>query len=173
MTFGPFYQLFPEIASEETRTITFFNDDEEEETYYLADAYCTIPDCDCRRVFFNVLHKSSSQPVTVITWGWENRKFYEQCFPGVGKDMMDHLVGVNFNMGSPRCDGDERFLDVVKELVKTNDYSQRIKRHYKLYKEALKTLSFVSTPARVEKIGRNELCPCGSGKKYKKCCLGK
>lgn len=23
------------------------------------------------------------------------------------------------------------------------------------------------------KIGRNELCPCGSGKKYKRCCLGK
>jgi SWIM/SEC-C metal-binding protein len=22
----------------------------------------------------------------------------------------------------------------------------------------------------VEKIGRNEPCPCGSGKKYKKCC---
>jgi len=25
----------------------------------------------------------------------------------------------------------------------------------------------------VTKIGRNEPCPCGSGKKYKKCCLGK
>ncbi len=24
-----------------------------------------------------------------------------------------------------------------------------------------------------EKIGRNDSCPCGSGKKYKKCCLGK
>ena len=23
------------------------------------------------------------------------------------------------------------------------------------------------------KIGRNELCPCGSGKKYKKCCIKK
>lgn len=23
------------------------------------------------------------------------------------------------------------------------------------------------------KIGRNDLCPCGSGKKYKKCCMGK
>jgi hypothetical protein len=23
------------------------------------------------------------------------------------------------------------------------------------------------------KIGRNEPCPCGSGKKYKKCCLDK
>lgn len=28
------------------------------------------------------------------------------------------------------------------------------------------------TPIKVEnKIGRNDLCPCGSGKKYKKCCL--
>lgn len=23
------------------------------------------------------------------------------------------------------------------------------------------------------KIGRNEPCPCGSGKKFKKCCMGK
>jgi preprotein translocase subunit SecA len=23
------------------------------------------------------------------------------------------------------------------------------------------------------KIGRNSLCPCGSGKKFKKCCIGK
>ncbi len=27
-----------------------------------------------------------------------------------------------------------------------------------------------ATPKRVNKIGRNELCPCGSGKKYKQCC---
>jgi hypothetical protein len=27
-----------------------------------------------------------------------------------------------------------------------------------------------SEPVRVTKIGRNEPCPCGSGKKYKKCC---
>lgn len=26
---------------------------------------------------------------------------------------------------------------------------------------------------RNAKVGRNDLCPCGSGKKYKKCCLGK
>ncbi|HMU88616.1 MAG TPA: SEC-C metal-binding domain-containing protein [Agitococcus sp.] len=27
-----------------------------------------------------------------------------------------------------------------------------------------------SEPVRVEKIGRNDPCLCGSGKKYKKCC---
>jgi len=25
-------------------------------------------------------------------------------------------------------------------------------------------------PILAEKVGRNEYCPCGSGKKYKKCC---
>jgi SEC-C motif-containing protein len=25
-------------------------------------------------------------------------------------------------------------------------------------------------PRRVEKVGRNDACPCGSGKKFKKCC---
>jgi hypothetical protein len=29
----------------------------------------------------------------------------------------------------------------------------------------------VALPAKSTKIGRNEPCPCGSGKKYKKCCL--
>ena len=29
----------------------------------------------------------------------------------------------------------------------------------------------VRIPERKKKIGRNERCPCGSGKKYKKCCL--
>ena len=28
----------------------------------------------------------------------------------------------------------------------------------------------VQIPVRSEKVGRNELCPCGSGKKFKKCC---
>ena len=32
--------------------------------------------------------------------------------------------------------------------------------------------SLSTEPIRVEKtVGRNDPCPCGSGKKYKKCCL--
>jgi uncharacterized protein YecA (UPF0149 family) len=30
-----------------------------------------------------------------------------------------------------------------------------------------------ATPKGPPKIGRNEPCPCGSGRKYKKCCYGK
>lgn len=38
--------------------------------------------------------------------------------------------------------------------------------------QKIDTSGFVATPVRNEnKVGRNEPCPCGSGKKYKKCCL--
>lgn len=30
----------------------------------------------------------------------------------------------------------------------------------------------VTRTIRAASVGRNDLCPCGSGKKYKKCCLG-
>jgi len=38
----------------------------------------------------------------------------------------------------------------------------------KFYKEQKSSRTVV----RAEKIGRNDPCPCGSGKKYKKCCAG-
>jgi uncharacterized protein YecA (UPF0149 family) len=41
---------------------------------------------------------------------------------------------------------------------------------------ATRTLEPPSPPAKLvgaKSVGRNDPCPCGSGKKYKKCCLGK
>jgi SWIM/SEC-C metal-binding protein len=38
------------------------------------------------------------------------------------------------------------------------------------YIAELERALYGATPVHVEKIGRNEACPCGSGKKYKKCC---
>ena len=31
----------------------------------------------------------------------------------------------------------------------------------------------ITQSVSVKKVGRNETCPCGSGKKFKKCCLWK
>ena len=37
-------------------------------------------------------------------------------------------------------------------------------------KEIVKAIKKSKTVVKGEKIGRNDPCPCGSGKKYKKCC---
>ena len=34
-----------------------------------------------------------------------------------------------------------------------------------------KLFSAGTNAAKKEEVGRNEQCPCGSGKKYKRCCL--
>ena len=49
---------------------------------------------------------------------------------------------------------------------------QNIERKQVAKGEAVNDSSKVKkvTPKKVEKIGRNDLCPCGSGKKYKQCC---
>ncbi len=41
---------------------------------------------------------------------------------------------------------------------------------WSIYQARLETGDFDPEPSRHTKIGRNDPCPCGSGKKFKKCC---
>jgi uncharacterized protein len=46
-------------------------------------------------------------------------------------------------------------------------------RYFREHQEAYTGTTFTSeSPRNVSKVGRNDLCPCGSGKKYKQCCGG-
>jgi preprotein translocase subunit SecA len=47
--------------------------------------------------------------------------------------------------------------------ILTVEKRKEIRKDYNVSKQVIKE----------EKIGRNDPCPCGSGKKYKKCCLNK
>ena len=49
----------------------------------------------------------------------------------------------------------------------------RAYRYFRQNREDHISTPFKSEPQRTSsKVGRNEPCPCGSGKKYKKCCGG-
>ena len=86
-------------------------------------------------------------------------------------------------------------MPIVNELLKTNysleELLQKYKSHYleqKIYSSTTvlyKSKAFSNTLGIIEeqeekpqlpkdvdisKIGRNDPCPCGSGKKFKKCC---
>jgi hypothetical protein len=70
---------------------------------------------------------------------------------------MGDIIG---NMGSWACFQEEsphRSSKTYEDNDDTEEYEEKNDAPYR--------------PAK--KIGRNEPCPCGSGKKYKKCCLGK
>lgn len=66
-------------------------------------------------------------------------------------------------------DRDKSFGEYIQELNEENkeEYSTKNKGINKEERKVYKNKVW----QREYKIGRNDKCPCGSGKKYKKCCL--
>lgn len=91
---------------------------------------------------------------------------------------MDSLPGIIKNkLKDPQIK--QRFIDIAKRMEKDGVNFQSLRQMKKWMKEheaELKAEQNGDIP-KVEtvvhegpRIGRNDPCPCGSGKKYKKCC---
>jgi hypothetical protein len=66
----------------------------------------------------------------------------------------------------------KRFVIIMNEIW--NHTRLVLNRGHKPYEMVMKGLEDVSTQRKTgQKIYPNDLCPCGSGKKYKKCCASK
>jgi uncharacterized protein len=90
------------------------------------------------------------------------------CNGGCPKDRFlrtpDGEEGLNY-----LCAGLKRFFThSVPYLVKLSSLEGAQMPH-----ESLTQLARATITPRFPNVGRNDLCPCGSGRKHKKCCLGK
>jgi hypothetical protein len=180
MPYEPFHERFPEIAEKETRTLIAINDpDLPDGEYGLVEAYCNEPDCDCRRVFFHVADWRTGRILAVIAYGWESKEYYVKWFGENDPDIIKKLQGPALNLLSHQSELAPVLLQKVKYVLRDRNYLGRIKRHYEMFKETVddEVVEEVEEeepetppPAIKEKISRNAPCPCGSGKKYKKCC---
>ena len=61
-----------------------------------------------------------------------------------------------------------KYIDILDSEWKFNDEMQR--EYQRIFGRQPKQKLFIEGKVMTRKIGRNELCPCGSGKKYKRCC---
>jgi hypothetical protein len=170
MPYTPFHFRFREVAEKETRCIVAFNHPKlPAGEYGLVESYCDERDCDCRRVFLNVLRTETETLEATIAYGWESREYYVKWMGDDDRDSIDHMMGPVLNLGSPLTPLSDILLEDVKLVLQDAAYVERLKRHYAMFRETVdaesKTAPVVSEP----KVGRNEPCPCASGKKYKKC----
>lgn len=161
------------VATQETRGVEFLEDMEgiPKGKYILAESYCDDKGCDCRRVFINFINEETTETLAVIAYGFEKVKFYQKWMGyGTKSSEVASMVGASLNLASKQSKYAEAILQFMKEIIfQDKDYVQRLKTHYKLFKE---TIDGKKEIAKKEiKIGRNEECFCGSGKKYKNCCL--
>ncbi len=95
----------------------------------------------------------------------------DRTFPEYA-ELMEFAEGSNWGWGDyeePRLsdvffDESQTLEGAVRDIMEAGEHPERFELDEPL---------FVPPSAERTKIGRNEPCPCGSGKKYKKCCLGK
>ncbi|MCK9421850.1 MAG: SEC-C domain-containing protein [Bacteroidales bacterium] len=176
MPYLSFDTYFPEIAEKETRCIQIFNDPELiGDQFILLELFCDEPKCDCRRVMLNVISEKRRKPVALINFGWEREIFYKNWFGKNDKEIIHDLKGPSINILSPQTNITEKIFERVKITLEDGFYVKRLIEHYVMFREHIENLASDDTNLiSTRKIpGRNELCLCGSGKKYKHCCLSK
>ena len=103
--------------------------------------------------------------------GWSDCYRYNSNVIDNAKAEKILLAGFERNSLRDREQVVERLITLYEEMGKT----EKVKEFKKIYAPLQRTLPKVGkinkpAPAKSEKIGRNAPCPCGSGKKYKKCC---
>jgi hypothetical protein len=152
MAYTLFQELFPETALTETRTakIPVGNSWLPADEYGLLEAYCDEEDCDCRRVFFNVISRKRNDLVAVVAYGWESEAFYTKWYGGEPDNEIELLAiqemrGLVLNDASPQSELAPAILKLVTHLLTDPAYEARIKRHYRIFKEKVDPKHFRKT----------------------------
>lgn len=176
MTFQSFQELLPEIAEDETRSITILQNEPGLPPigqYMFIELFCTELDCDCRNVMIVVFHVEKERQVAQLRYCWETKSYYDK----IDLDFREDVPGVFVDFGdlSPYS---EYFADVLEEMCYGNthsknetEFAKRLKRHYRQFREQLKKNRQDADEAAQQMIPQPyNPCPCASGKKFKYCC---
>lgn len=143
MPYESFHAKFPEIAEKETRTITVLDAPYlPKGSFGLIEMYCNEPDCDCRRVFFDVYDWKKRRSMSIIAYGWEDEEFYANWFNSmdVTEEDIREIKGPVLNFGSPQSKYAPVFLGYVSDILENDPaYVTRLQRHYLMFKETVES----------------------------------
>ena len=129
--------------------------------YEVLDLYCKNPTCFCTDVTLNT---------------------YEIHANDEGKTRAEHIGDYDYNYKTKQVNNVEGNRTIVTSVIRHifNVYDdieklfiRRNKIVKQLYTKSMQIYHEENQARTTVKISRNQPCPCGSGKKYKRCCLKK
>lgn len=163
-------QLPPDLLADITRMATyteFLPFDETMEfsldgsNWVVDDHYCINPDCDCDNGVLLFYPKPA---------GADEQDLPEhEIYPAVHFDVKK---GEATSVATEGSDSPSAMQLAAEFMKQTPDCVELLRKR----RATLRTLIKHNLPPKIlpfkrqEKVGRNDPCPCGSGKKYKKCC---
>ncbi len=131
--------------------------------FAILEYFCDNHYCDCAGTKINIIEINEKNdyigaPIALIDYDWSKTRHIIKLSPEIEQSVLA-----------------KDFLQFYKRLVKDPQYSERLGFKNKLFKaqRELVRLKNSKKESPNNKVGRNEFCFCGSGKKYKRCCIGK
>ena len=190
-----FYRTFPKLADSELRNFTIapgYGSSLPGDHYTLMELYCNEKGCDCRRVTIAVFAERNRDFVAHINLGFDS----DDAMAGPFLDPLnpqERYAGELLYFFTDMINEDPAYLArlqrhyvLFKERLEGRRYAgppferPGVVNRIAAAKPPIPSfergsdIAFSASPVRREaKVGRNAPCPCGSGKKYKRCCLGK
>jgi len=127
------------------------------EDYLIFDQFCLLPKCSCTDTVLDIVSaRETREPRELCAL---KLKYAKKSWGTVDS------LSPSMTLGTIRSAIEEQNPDFYKRL---NIRHEKLKSIYQNCKQ--ENFSPVQ-PIKTDKVGRNDPCPCGSGKKYKKCCL--
>ncbi len=174
MSFSLFRERFPDLAARETSTFTRLAVDASglpAGQYVFLEMFCYEPGCDCRRVLLAATNAADGRCEAVINFGWEDENFYKRWMGEDEPDLRAAIMGPCLHLGPAQGPHADALLDLAKQsLLRDPAYIARLREHYRLFREDVERSARRAPERSRTKVGRNDPCPCGSGRKFKKCC---
>jgi hypothetical protein len=143
------------------------------ETWAVDEQYCVQPGCKCKETVLSFLKliDAAGQKTTEIKdppalrYNYHTQASKPVATGAAGSPSLDGLLAA---LKSGHADLNTQLE--LRHLIMQSLYA----RHYLARTRARLQSELTNLPSAVShKIGRNEPCPCGSGRKYKQCCLNK
>lgn len=126
----------------------------------IIDQYCVLPGCSCTNAFFDIYpvgkRNEAEELLCAVSFNYQEKvwKFTEDCSLLIDID----TIKVGFKEQLPE----------LYQLIPARH--KKLKSIYANCKQKQKPQNLTEQGNQAPKIGRNDPCPCGSGKKHKKCC---
>ena len=125
--------------------------------YIINDQYCMNPDCKCNEVilvFVKVIPDKEA-----LSMEFAIKLFFADLRFEIEESICRKAKAVE--IASSFVNRESEYIETLKERYeKMKDVARKIKDKHKVTKNVQQAVT----------VGRNDPCPCGSGKKFKKCC---
>ena len=137
------------VATSFKHTLGFCKSDSDDSDYIIMDFYCKDPKCDCTVLTISFIERKDGEldlvnPPT-IDYDYKKRKVRD----------IENVLPIG--------------LDT--DLISDDELNLEFEKRHKSIKKSFKQWLDVHSNYKMKtKIGRNDVCFCGSGKKFKKCC---